>query len=146
MELEPHLMIDQSFPADKPLVLAVEDDEDSLVLLTQVLDLLNCHAITARDGQTALSLAQAYKPNLILMDIVLPGIDGMSVVRSLKQSDQTSAIPVVAVTALARTDDQNRILASGCDTCISKPYFLDELEALIQRYLSPLHSLPCAAH
>lgn len=120
---------------NKPIILAVDDDEDNLVLLTEVLEPLNCVVMTATDGQTALSLSQAYQPNLILLDIMLPDLNGIDVVYSLKHNQKTATIPVIAVTALARLEDRNRLILAGCNDYISKPYILEDLEALIRHYL-----------
>ena len=120
---------------NKPIILAVDDDEDNLVLLTEVLDPLNCLVMTATHGQTALRLAQACQPNLILLDIMLPDLNGIEVVYRLKQNQATTKIPVIAVTALARLEDRDRLILAGCNNYISKPYILEDLEALIRHYL-----------
>lgn len=126
---------------NQPLILAVDDDEDNLVLLIEVIKPLNCSFITATQGQTALNLAQEQQPALILLDVMLPDINGIEVLAQLKQNPQTMAIPVVAVTALAAQEDRDCLLLAGCNDYISKPYMLDELETLICRYLNLRHSL-----
>ncbi len=126
---------------NQPLILAVDDDEDNLVLLIEVIKPLNCSFITATQGQTALNLAQEQQPALILLDVMLPDINGIEVLAQLKQNPQTMAIPVVAVTALAAQGDRDRLCLAGCNDYISKPYMLDELETLICRYLNLRHSL-----
>lgn len=136
MQLELYPKCCQDGNLKRPLVLAVEDDEDNLQLVMQVLTFLECSFITATDGQTALEKAQTYQPNLILLDIMLPNMSGIEVIQQLKQNPQTRRIPVIAVTAMARSEDRERILSLGCDDFISKPYMIDELEALIGRYLS----------
>jgi CheY-like chemotaxis protein len=120
----------------QPLILAVDDDRDNLELLTEVLYPLNCQVITAKDGWTTLDIAQQRQPHLILLDILLPDICGTEVVRQLKQNPQTQNIPVIAVTALARVEDRESLLVAGCNAYISKPYMLDDLEAVICRYLN----------
>ncbi|MFE1748436.1 response regulator [Coleofasciculus sp. H7-2] len=125
----------QCFIADSPVILAVDDDEDNLLLLAYVLEPLNCLIITAVDGHTAFEKAQTEQPNLILLDIMLPDLDGLHVVRQLRQNPQTSTIPVIAVTALARPEDRERILTAGCNDYISKPYLLEDIEAVIRRNL-----------
>ncbi|WP_242038288.1 response regulator [Chroococcidiopsis sp [FACHB-1243]] len=119
----------------QPLILAVDDDEDNLELLTEVLHPLNCHIITAKDGRSTISIAQQQRPDLILLDILLPDICGTEIARMLKQNPQTQNITVIAVTALARAEDRESLLAAGCSAYISKPYMLDDLEAVICRYL-----------
>lgn len=125
----------------EPIILAVDDDEDNLVLLTEVLGPLNCLVMTATHGQTALRLAQAYQPNLILLDIMLPDLNGIEVVYRLKQNQETAKIPVIAVTALARLEDRDRLILAGCNDYISKPYILEDLEALIRHYLPLIPSV-----
>lgn len=129
---------------NQPLILAVDDDEDNLLVLTEVLKPLNCSIITATYGQQALELAQAQQPALILLDVMLPDLSGIEVVYQLKQKPQTRNIPIIAVTALARREDRNRLILAGCDNYISKPYMIDELEIIICRHLgldNPLASV-----
>lgn len=118
-----------------PLILAVDDDDDNLLLLTEVLSPLNCSVITATSGQMTIDLAQKRQPDLILLDIMLPDVSGLEVVHQLKHQPQTMKIPVIAVTALARPEDRDRVFLAGCDDYISKPYMLEELEAVIRRHL-----------
>ena len=120
----------------RPLVLAVDDNEDNLGLISFTLDLFGFAFISAPDGQTTLELAQTHQPDLILLDIMLPDLDGIEVVRRLKQDSRTRSIKIIAVTALARDEDRDRILAAGCQDYISKPYMVDDLEALLRRYLT----------
>lgn len=121
--------------AQQPLVLVVDDNEDNLLLLTFVLEQLNCTFITAIDGQTALDLARRYQPALILLDIMLPDLDGFEVFSRLRQNPLTARIPVIAVTAMARPEDQERLLSAGCNEYVTKPYIVDDLEVLLRRYL-----------
>ena len=119
----------------KPLILAVDDDEDNLLLMAQILTLGDYAFVTAKDGQTALMIAIEQQPDLILLDVMLPDLDGLEVLQSLRSNDTTLKIPVVAVTAMARNEDRDRLLAAGCSDYISKPYMVDELEAIIHRHL-----------
>ncbi len=122
--------------ASRPVILVVDDNEDNLLLVSLAVEqFLNCSPIVAADGETAISLAQLYRPDIILLDIVLPDLNGFEVIDRLKQHWQTKTIPVVAVTALAREEECDRILAAGCDGYLSKPYMLDDLEKVIYRYL-----------
>jgi two-component system, cell cycle response regulator DivK len=120
----------------RPLVLAVDDNEDNLGLISFTLDLFGFAFISAPDGQMTLDLAQTHQPDLILLDIMLPDLDGIEVVRRLKQDSRTKSIKIIAVTALARDEDRDRILAAGCEDYISKPYMVDDLEALLRHYLT----------
>ncbi len=122
--------------AKQPRILAVDDNEDNLLLLSEVLNVFNCTLITATHGQIALALAQAYNPDLILLDVMLPDLNGVEVVRHLKQSVNTKHIPIVAVTALAREEDRDRLLGAGCQEYITKPYMIEDLETIVRRYLT----------
>jgi two-component system, cell cycle response regulator DivK len=121
-------------------ILAVDDNEDNLFLLSEVLNIFDCSLITATKGQIALLLAQAYHPDLILLDVMLPDLNGAEVVRYLKQNPTTENIPVIAITALAREEDRDRLLSAGCDEYITKPYMLEDLETMVRCYLSSKNS------
>lgn len=125
-----------------PLILLVDDNEDVRLLGSFVLTNLGFSCITAHNGQTALALSQEHLPALILLDIVMPEMDGLEVVRQLKADSRTAVIPVVALTCMAMDGDREKILAAGCDDYLRKPFQLEELEILVQRYLnSPTHVL-----
>lgn len=118
-----------------PLILLVDDNRDNLWLIEKALESLECEILTANNGEVAISLAQTHKLALILLDIMLPDIDGIEVITRLKQDHQTKLIPIIAVTALARSEDKEKILMAGCDSYLSKPYLLEELEKKVQFYL-----------
>ncbi|MBW4441793.1 MAG: response regulator [Plectolyngbya sp. WJT66-NPBG17] len=120
----------------KPVVLAVDDNLDNLVLLEyQLATVAHCAVVTAATGESAVNLAHSNQPDLILLDILLPDMNGVEVVRQLRQSPATAGIPIVALTALARTEDRDRILDSGCNDYLTKPYDLDDLQAVVIRHL-----------
>ncbi|GAB4321764.1 MAG: hypothetical protein OHK0047_04950 [Leptolyngbyaceae cyanobacterium] len=132
-------------PGDKKIILIVDDDRDNLDLIREQVSLLiDCSVVTALDGNTALSLAKKLHPNLILLDIWLPGLDGFQVVQHLKQDPQTGAIPVIAVTAAARFQEQAIAMQVGFVDYICKPYDLETLEVAIAKCLA--HSLPMATN
>lgn len=118
-----------------PLILVVEDNEDNLLLMSYVLDSLGCKLIGQKDSSKTLLVAKEYQPDLILLDILLPGQSGMDLVRELKREPLTTNITAIAVTALASSEDKERILAAGFDDYISKPYMIDQLETMIRGYL-----------
>src|SRR5919202_2508846 len=119
----------------QPLVLVVDDNEDNLSLLAFLVEQLDCTIATAVNGQTALDLALSYPPALILLDMMLPDIDGVEVLSRLRQNPLTAMIPVIAVTAMARAQDRDRILSAGCNEYVTKPYNIDEIEVLLRRYV-----------
>lgn len=125
----------QGSASQHPLVLAVDDDEDNLLLLTYSLALFGYSSISTADGETALLLVRNYRPDLILLDIVLPDLSGVDVVQRLKQDLQTTMIPVIAVTGLAGAEDRDKLLQAGCSDYISKPYILENLQGIIERHL-----------
>ncbi|HLP88206.1 MAG TPA: response regulator [Nostocaceae cyanobacterium] len=127
-----------------PLVLVVEDHEDSLLLISYVLESFGCGFICQKDSSATLTVAKEYQPDLIMLDIVLPGMNGLEMVRYLKQEPTTCQIPVVAVTALASEEDQQYILGAGFDEYIGKPYMIEDLEAIIYRLLNKKLASPSA--
>lgn len=120
---------------EQPLILAVDDNDDNLQLLTQLLVLMECSYITATDGITTLELAQKYQPKLILLDMMLPDLSGIEVASRLQQNAQTASIPIVAVTAMARAEDKESFIVAGCVDYVTKPYIIDDLEVIIRRYV-----------
>ena len=122
--------------ANSKLILIVEDDRLSMTLLS---DFLNAHVyrvLKASEGSEAINLARDEQPDLILMDIRLPGISGFDATRLLKQDNRTKAIPVIAVTAFATPGDETTALESGCAAYITKPVNVDELLRTIGSFLS----------
>jgi two-component system, cell cycle response regulator DivK len=112
--------------------------EDDRLSMTPLSDFLNAHGysvLKTSEGLEAINLARDKQPDLILMDIRLPGINGFEVTRLLKQDNQTKAIPIIAVTAFATPGDETRALASGCAAYITKPVNVDELLRTIELFL-----------
>jgi two-component system cell cycle response regulator DivK len=110
-------------------VLIVEDNELNMKLFHDLLDSQGYETLQTREGLQALALARQHRPDLILMDIQLPEISGLEVTKWLKDDEELSHIPVVAVTAFAMKGDEERIRNGGCEAYISKPisvmHFLD---------------------
>jgi two-component system, cell cycle response regulator DivK len=125
----------QDYTADKPLILIVDDDEDNLLLMAYMLEHTYCSTLTAVDGLSALSIAQAFEPDLILLDILMPSMDGVEVVSHIRKDSRIKSIPVIAVTALALAGERERLLLAGFNDYVSKPFMLEEIEATIQRHL-----------
>jgi two-component system, cell cycle response regulator DivK len=116
-------------------VLIVEDNPANLKLAIFVLKSAGHSVIIAEDAEAALTLARAEQPHLILMDIQLPGMDGLEATRLLKQDDATRGIPVIALTAMAMKGDEERIRAAGCDGYIAKPLVYQDLLATVVAHL-----------
>ena len=132
----------QTFEA--PLVLVVEDNEDNLVLITYILESLGCKLITCKDGgETTVILAKEHHPDLILLDIVLPKVSGIEILKSLREESLTCNVPVIAVTALATEANRENIIRAGFNNYIIKPYLIEELEEMISPYINDkLNSSP----
>ena len=102
-------------------VLVVEDNSSNMTLATFLLESVGHTVLSATDAEAGLTIARDEQPELILMDIQLPGMDGLQATALLKQDEATRAIPVIALTALAMKGDEERIRAAGCDGYIAKP-------------------------
>lgn len=117
-------------------VLVVEDNPANMALATFLLQSAGHFVLTAKDAEAALVLARGEHPELILMDIQLPGMDGLEVTALLKRDEATRNIPVIALTALAMKGDEERIRAAGCDGYISKPLAYKDFLATISAVLA----------
>jgi two-component system cell cycle response regulator DivK len=118
-------------------VLIVEDNPTNMQLATFVVESVGHSVLTATNAEAGLTLARERRPALILMDIQLPGIDGLEAIVLLKQDETTRSIPVLALTALAMKGDEERIRAAGCEGYIAKPMRYRELLAAIASQLEP---------
>ncbi len=112
-------------------VLIVEDNPTNMTLAVFLLQSVGHTVLSAMDAEVGLTLARDEQPDLILMDIQLPGMDGLEATALLKQDATTRAIPVIALTALAMKGDEQRIRAAGCDGYIAKPMRYQEFLATI---------------
>ena len=116
-------------------VLVVEDNPANMTLATFLLESVGHQVLKATDAETGLALAGSEQPDLILMDIQLPGMDGLRATGLLKADPKTSHIPVIALTALAMKGDEERIRAAGCDGYIAKPLSYKDFLATISAQL-----------
>lgn len=116
-------------------ILIVEDNPDNRTLIMDILDSLNYQVIEAIDGEQGVSKAQLERPDLILMDLSLPQMDGWSATRAIKADPDLQNIPVIALTAHAMVGDREKALDAGCDDYITKPIDLRELQAKLTKYL-----------
>lgn len=119
-------------------VLIVEDNPANMTLAVFLLQSAGHTVLKALDAEVGLALAREEHPDLILMDIQLPGMDGLEATALLKSSEVTANIPVIALTALAMKGDEERIRAAGCDGYIAKPMRYQEFLATIEGQLSRL--------
>jgi len=117
-------------------ILVVEDNPANMTLAVFLLQSAGHTVLSATDAEAGLTLARDERPNLVLMDIQLPGIDGLAAVGLLKRDDATRDIPVIALTALAMKGDEERIRAAGCDDYIAKPMDYKKFLATVATQLS----------
>ena len=117
-------------------VLIVEDNPANMTLAAFLLQSVGHTVLSATDAEAGLTLARDEQPSLILMDIQLPGMDGLEATVLLKRDDATRAIPVIALTALAMKGDEARIRAAGCDGYVAKPMAYQDFLATIAAQLA----------
>jgi two-component system cell cycle response regulator DivK len=116
-------------------ILVVEDQEDNLQILRDLLTSVGFEIIEAKDGEAGVKAAVAERPNLILMDIQLPLLDGYEATRRIKADPDLRAIPIIVVTSYALSGDEEKARAAGCDGYLPKPYSPRKLLAKIREYL-----------
>jgi two-component system, cell cycle response regulator DivK len=119
------------------LVLVVEDDATMQKMALKILRSRGFICELAPNGREAVAMAGRLRPGLILMDLSLPEMNGWEATRALKADPQLAHIPVVAITAHAMVGDRETAIAAGCAECLTKPYELAELLALVERYIGP---------
>jgi two-component system cell cycle response regulator DivK len=117
-------------------ILVVEDQEDNRKILRDLLTSADFEVIEAEDGETGLAAAAAHRPDLILMDVQLPGLDGYEATRRLKADATLNAIPVIAITAYELNEAEDKARAAGCDAYMAKPVSPRQLLAKVREYLS----------
>src|SRR5450830_2161757 len=117
-------------------ILIIEDTSANLKLAVFLLESVGHTVFSAADAEAGVALARSERPDLILMDIQLPGMDGLQATALLKRDDATRGIPVIALTALAMKGDEERIRAAGCDGYIAKPMGIKEFLATITAHLA----------
>ncbi len=116
-------------------ILVVEDHEDNRQILRDLLRTAGFEMIEAGDGEAALRMAASEQPDLILMDVQLPVMDGYEATRRLKADPQLKVIPIIVVTSYALSGDEVRARTAGCDAYVAKPYSPRQLLAKIRTYL-----------
>jgi two-component system cell cycle response regulator DivK len=123
-------------------VLIIEDNPANMKLAVLLLHNVGHIALSAVDAETGIAVARADQPDLILMDIQLPGMDGLKATALLKQDSTTAHIPIIALTAMAMKADQEKSQIAGCDAYIAKPLRYAELHAAIDALLLTQDSQP----
>jgi two-component system cell cycle response regulator DivK len=116
-------------------ILYIEDNPENRLLVKRVLEVEGYQVLEAGDGLAGLDLAKKTAPDLILMDINLPGLDGYELTHRLKQMPHLTSVPVIAMTANVMKGDREKTLAAGCDGYLQKPIDVDQLPAQIEHFI-----------
>ncbi len=116
-------------------ILVIEDQEDNRRILRDLLTSAGYEVVEALTGEEGVSLAEAQRPDLILMDIQLPGLDGYGATRRIKANPALRQIPIIAVTSYALSGDEAKAMAAGCDAYVTKPFSPRVLLAKIREFL-----------
>jgi CheY-like chemotaxis protein len=121
---------------EPPLILLAEDNEANVIIVTEFLESMEYRVIVCRNGQEAIDQTIESHPNLILMDIQMPDVDGLEAIRVIRQTSQVAQIPIIALTALAMPGDKERCLTAGANDYLSKPVSLRNLVQTIEALLT----------
>ncbi|WP_431631141.1 PAS domain S-box protein [Alkalinema pantanalense] len=140
-ELSPSTTTDQLIPVsmpsdDLPLILLAEDNLANIDTFTAYLESRGYRLILANNGQDAIDLTQAHRPDIILMDIQMPGLDGLSAIRQIRTMPEITHIPIIALTALAMLGDREKCLSAGANAYMAKPVLLKQLVLTIEKLLA----------
>lgn len=119
-----------------PLILLAEDQEANILTTVSYLSAKGYRVLSAKNGREAIAIAQGQPPDLILMDIQMPEMDGLEAMQHLRRDPALAETPIIALTALAMEGDQERCLAAGANDYLSKPVRLKELVEKIQQLLA----------
>ena len=117
-------------------VLVVEDNEKNLYLITFILEKMGHRVIAARTGEEGIDLALREQPDLVLMDIQLPGINGLETTQRIRAAEKGAGVPIIALTSYALVGDREQVLKAGCTGYIEKPINPETIMAEINSYLS----------
>ena len=119
----------------KKKILFIEDEPDQIMMISLRLEKSGFAVISSMDGEQGLKMAVAEKPDLILLDVIMPGMDGFEVARRLRNDPATKHIPIISTTAAGMDDVEHSCLMAGADDCVRKPYDSADLLAKIKRLL-----------
>jgi len=135
-------LFSDSATSSAPVILLAEDNEANIRTLSSYLEAKGYSILLAKHGQEAIDLAKIHQPDLVLMDIQMPGIDGLEATRQIRLDSALADIPIIALTALAMTGDRERCLEAGANTYLTKPVKLKQLTTTIQALLTVREASP----
>lgn len=115
----------------QPLVLIVDNDRDNLLYASCVIQSMGMNYAVTDNSEECLGLVYELLPDIILLDVVMPKMNGLEITRIIKQDPKISHIPIIAVTGLTKTEDKNKLIEGGFNDYICKPFFIEELESKV---------------
>jgi len=119
----------------QPLILVVDDNRDNLLFASYVIESMNMSCVVTDKGERCLEIVQELMPDIILLDIVMPKIDGITLAKTIKQNQTLAQIPIIAVTGLTKLNDREKLSAAKFDDYLGKPYLIEELETKLRKLL-----------
>ena len=126
---------DEISPGPSPLILIVDNDRDNLLLAKYIIESMGINCVTIEDSQQCLATIEELVPDLILLDIVMPNLNGIEIVEQIRGNLTTAEIKVIAVTGLTKVEDRDLLVEAGFDDYLCKPYFIEELVNKLNLYL-----------
>ena len=146
--LEPPMKDERNIPSpdlqhnNNPLVLIVEDHADTREMLRILLNMIGCRVIEAEDGEQAMSMAEKGHPDLILLDVKMPLLDGLTVTRLIRSHPVLNEVPIVLITGMATPQLHREAFVAGCNDCLTKPLDFERLQELIKLLGRPTSRAP----
>ena len=119
----------------RPLIFVVDNDRDNLLVASFIIESMGMGFVEIQDSDRCLELVYKLLPDIVLLDIVMPKVNGLEIVGEIAKDQKLAAISTIAVTGLTKTEDKKKLIAAGFDDYLSKPYLIEELENKIYRWL-----------
>jgi CheY-like chemotaxis protein len=129
---------DKSSDNYQPLILIVDNDNDNLLFASYIIESMGLNYVVTDDSEKCLNLIAELLPDIILLDIVMPKLNGLEIVNLIKQDQSLAHISLIAVTGLTKAEDREALILAGFDDYLCKPYLIEELEGKIYRLLNSL--------
>ncbi|MEN9520883.1 MAG: hypothetical protein RLZZ381_3471 [Cyanobacteriota bacterium] len=129
---------DKSSDNYQPLILVVDNDNDNLLFASYIIESMGLNYVVTDDSEQCLDLVAELLPDIILLDIVMPKLNGLEIVNLIKQDQSLAHISLIAVTGLTKAEDREELILAGFDDYLCKPYLIEELEGKIYRLLNSL--------
>jgi CheY-like chemotaxis protein len=136
MQSNSNKTFDKSSDNYQPLILIVDNDNDNLLFASYIIESMGLNYVVTDDSEQCLNLVAELLPDIILLDIVMPKLNGLEIVNLIKQDESLAHISLIAVTGLTKTEDRQELISAGFDDYLCKPYLIEELEGKVYRLLN----------